>query len=169
MAAQRGTVDRVLRSALPLSLVMSPVLSAQDAPAAFAALSGDWVGEGSMFSRPARFTMRWRAQGGFAVLEFTNGFVDSLGEVTPALRSAAVYRTDPARPEGVWLDSRGVRIELMWEASDSTLVVNWAAPTESGRTTYRADATGEVHVVDEVRSGGTWRTFAMAAYRRRAP
>lgn len=113
--------------------------------------------------------MQWRAQNGFAVLEFTNGFVDSIGNVTPTLRAAAVYRTDPSSPEGVWLDSRGVRIELAWEASDSTLVVTWTAPTETGRTTYRVRSSGEVRVVDEVRSGDAWRTFGRAVYRRRAP
>jgi hypothetical protein len=163
---ERSMVLRSWWILLASSLSVASAASAQTAPSAFVALSGDWAGEGTLFDRPARFTMRWAVRNGFALLEFTNGHVDPRDDLTPVLRAAAVYRTDPARPEGVWLDSRGVRLELSWEASDSALVATWTAPTETGRTTYRIRPGGDVHVVDEVLSGNEWRTFGTAALRR---
>jgi hypothetical protein len=146
-------------------LVFSSTLGAQRA-SVFDALRGDWIGEGTLMTRPARFTMTWRHEDGFAFLQFSNGFPDTVGNVTPVLRAVALYRTGAAKPEGVWLDSRGVRIELAWEASDTMLVVTWTAPTETGRTTYRMPSPGQVHVSDEVRRGTEWRTFGTAVYRR---
>lgn len=163
MANARWSVPAAL-----LLMVMASALSAQSGPTTFTALSGEWTGEGTLFDRPARFTMQWREQDGFATLHFSNAFVEAAGDLTPVLRAAAAYRTDPASPEGVWLDSRGVRMELLWEASDSSLVVTWTAPTESGRTTYSVRPSGELDVVDEVRSGDAWRTFATAVLRKEA-
>jgi hypothetical protein len=141
-------------------------LSAQGAAPIFDRLQGEWVGTGTLLNRAARFSMQWRHQDGFAVLTFANGFADTSGAVTPVLNAAAVYRTGPARPEGVWLDSRGTRVELQWESSDSLLAVTWTAPTERGRTTYRVRSADEGDVLDEVLSNGEWRTFGTARYRR---
>ncbi len=91
------------------------------------------------------------------------------GEITRVLSAVAVYRTAGESGEAVWLDSRGVRIEIRWEASDSVLVSQWTAPTESGRTTYRLVSAEEIVVVDDVLSGGAWRTFGTARYRREGP
>lgn len=154
---------------LSASLILASALGAQPAPTAFSPLDGSWVGDGTLFDRPARFTMQWREEDGFASLHFTNTFVGPDGSLTPVLRAAAVYRTDPEQPEGVWLDSRGVRIELAWEVSQSSLVVTWTAPTETGRTSYRVRPAGEMSVVDEVRRDGTWSVFATAVLRRIPP
>lgn len=143
-------------------------LAGQGAPV-FDRLQGDWRGEGTLMGREARFTMRWAHGGGFAVLTFGNAVVDSSGRVTPVLNAAAVYRTAPASPEGVWLDSRGVRVEIRWEASDSALVATWTAPTETGRTTYRVRSADELEVVDEILRDAGWRTFGSARYRRAGP
>ena len=96
--------------------------------------------------------MHWEPKDSFAVLTFANSFVAPDGQVTSVLNSAAIYRTSSDTPEAVWLDSRGVRVEIRWEATDSTLVSHWTAPTESGRTTYRVRSSDEIEVVDEVLS-----------------
>jgi len=148
-----------------LLLVTSP-LSAQEPAAVFERLGGEWRGEGTLLGRAARFEMRWEPRGMLAVLTFENAFVDSSGQVTPVLSAAAVYRTSLQSPEAVWLDSRGVRIEIRWTATDSTLVASWTAPEEAGRTTYRVLSSEELEVVDEVETDGALRAFATARYRR---
>lgn len=133
--------------------------------AIFERLRGEWRGEGTLLGRTARFTMRWQHRDGFALLTFANAFVDTAGVVTPVLNAAAVYRTSPAQPEAVWLDSRGTRVEIRWEGSDTALVSYWTAPTERGRTTYRVRSADELEVVDEVLSGERgWRPFGSARY-----
>jgi hypothetical protein len=147
------------------ALVAAP-LAAQDTVSAFDHLQGAWHGTGTLMGRDARSTMTWRMSDGFAILTFANGFAAPDGQITPVLNAVAVYRTSPATPEAVWLDSRGVRIDIAWEASDSTLVAHWTAPTEAGRTTYRVRSADAIEVVDEVQSGNSWRTFGTARYRR---
>ena len=134
----------------------------------FSQLSGDWQGQGSLMGRDAEFRMQWQVESGFAVLRFSNAFAGPDG-TTPVLTAVATYRTTPSRPEAVWLDSRGVRIEIRWEATDSTLTAHWQAPDERGRTVYRvtSDQTAEVH--DEVETPNGWRRFATARYRRTQP
>jgi hypothetical protein len=143
--------------------------AAQDAAVVFDRLHGEWRGEGTLTGRTAQFTMRWHHRDGFAVLAFANAFADPTGRVTPVLNAVAVYRTAVKNPEAVWLDSRGARLQIRWETSDSALVSYWAAPGETGRTTYRVLAAHELEVVDEVRDGHAWRTFGTARYRRTRP
>lgn len=151
---------------LTCALAAASPAGAQSAAPVFDRLHGDWHGEGSLMGRAARFDMSWERRDGFAFLSFANAFADTSGRVTPVLRAAAVYRTSPARPEGVWLDSRGVRVEIRWESSDSALVAYWTAPTETGRTTYRVRGVDELEVVDEVLSDSGWRPFGTARYQR---
>ena len=152
-----------LTFALCVMLAATPV-HGQEA-AVFGDLAGEWRGAGTLLGRTAEFSMCWEPGDGFAVLRFANAFVDADVRV-PVLNAAAVYRTSPANPEAVWLDSRGVRVEIRWEASDSALVSHWTAPTEEGRTTYRVRSAAELEVVDEVSTGDGWRTFGTADYTR---
>lgn len=153
---------------LALASTLGPSsLMAQTTAPVFDRLAGEWQGEGTLMGRSAEFTMTWTPRGELATLAFSNAFPDSTGAVTPVLESVAVYRTVSETPEAVWLDSRGVRIEIDWQATDdSTLVANWSAPNESGRTTYRVVGSDDVEVTDEVRTDEGWRTFATARYRR---
>jgi hypothetical protein len=148
------------------AVAAAPAVSAQEPSRIFDRLDGEWRGEGTLMERPATFTMRWQHADGFALLTFANAFADSSGRAVPVLNAAAVYRTSAATPEGVWLDSRGVRVEIHWHALDSALVSEWTAPTERGRTTYRVLAGDELEVVDEVMGGDGLRTFGRARYRR---
>lgn len=156
-----------LAVATAAALFFAPtLLTAQTTATVFDRLVGDWRGEGMLMGQPAQFTMSWTRHGGLAVLTFSNAVADSAGRVTPVLEAAAVYRTAYAAPEAVWLDSRGVRVEIEWAATDSTLVADWSAPTEAGRTTYRVVADDAIEVTDEVRTDEGWRTFGTARYRR---
>lgn len=163
---------RALRRLAALTIVAaapffpSAPLTAQTTAPVFDRLVGDWRGEGMLMGQPAQFTMSWTRHGGFVVLTFSNAVVDSAGQVTPVLEAAAVYRAAYDSPEAVWLDSRGVRVEIEWAATDSTLVADWSAPTEAGRTTYRVVADDAIAVTDEVRTDEGWRTFGTARYRR---
>ena len=132
----------------------------------FSLLEGEWHGEGMLMGRSAAYAMTWRHDAGFAVLEFANSFVGTDGQATPVLNSVAVYRASEANPEAVWLDSRGERVEIRWESSDSSLIAHWANSSEEGRTTYRVRAGHELEVVDEVLSGDGWRTFGTARYKK---
>lgn len=150
--------------ALVAALVPASIM-AQTAPV-FDRLAGEWQGEGTLMGRSAEFRMRWTPHGELATLVFGNAFRDSTGAVTPVLAAVAAYRTVSEAPKAVWLDSRGVRIEIDWQATDSTLVADWSAPSESGRTTYHVIGPDAVDVTDEVRTEDGWRTFATARYRR---
>ena len=143
-----------------------PLVAAQNGAAVFQRLAGEWRGEGTLMDRSARFDMRWDLRGRFAMLTFANAFVDATGRTTPVLESAAIYRTSSDAPEAVWLDSRGERIEITWMATDSTLIADWTAPTEAGRTTYRIVSAEGLEVVDEVMRDGSLVTFATARYER---
>lgn len=148
------------------SLLVPSSLTAQTTAPVFDRLAGEWQGEGTLMGRSAEFTLTWTLRGELATLVFSNAFADSTGALTPVLEAVAAYRTVQETPEAVWLDSRGVRIEIDWQATDSTLVADWSAPTESGRTTYRVVDPDAVEVTDEVRTDDGWRTFATARYRR---
>lgn len=140
-------------------------VASQDAAAVFERLEGTWAGPGTLFGRPAAFTMRWDAADGLATLRFTNALVDADGTETPVMSAVAVYRIDGGA-EGVWLDSRGERVELAWTVADGALVVDWRASTESGRTTYRPMGGDRVEVVDEVAADDGWRVFGTAEHTR---
>ena len=115
---------------------------------------------------------------GYVIVEYTVTRTGSVSDIVviesssevferPVLEAVAAYRTVYETPKAVWLDSRGVRIEIDWQATDdSTLVAEWTAPNESGRTTYRVVDPDAVEVTDEVRTDEGWRTFATARYRR---
>lgn len=131
----------------------------------FDRLAGTWQGTGTLFGGAAEFFMAWDRHDDLSVLRFRNARIDSTGTATPVLSAAAVYRTR-GEPEAVWLDSRGVRIEIAFEAGDSVLVSSWRAPVETGRTTYRLLPDGGLSVTDEVADENGFRTFAHATYTR---
>lgn len=138
---------------------------AQEPPRVFDRLAGTWQGTGTLFGGDAEFSMAWDRHDDLSVLRFRSAMVDSTGAATPVLSAAAVYRAR-GEPEAVWLDSRGVTIEIAFEAGDSVLVSSWRAPGETGRTTYRLLPDGGVSVTDEVAGEAGFRTFGQAVYRR---
>ena len=149
---------------------------AQDAPptaapadaAVFAALEGDWEGTGKLLGRLAAFTMRWEATGdGFVRLSFTNAWVGEDGALTPVLAAEATYRVSGALAVGVWVDSRPQRLTIEAVLTDSSVVSEWTAPAEEGRTEYLVRSPEGIHVRDFVYTDDGERLFAEATYRRR--
>ena len=155
-----------------LGVLCTPALAqapASAVPDVLHRLAGAWVGEGTLLGGAGAFTMTWSAESAGAFrLDFTNGFVDDAGAVTPVLEAVAIYE---ARADGRlvarWTDSRPQEVDIVAEASDSVLVSEWTAPSETGRTEYRLLADGRARVRDWVRVEGELRLFGEATYRRR--
>ena len=143
--------------------------SSQIVPGIFHLLSGAWVGEGTLLGRAGSFRMSWDVSpAGQIRLDFTNGFVDDSGVVTPVLEAVAIYTVQPdGRVVADWTDNRPQEISIVAEVGDSVVVSEWTAPAESGRTEYRLMDDGSVRVRDWVLSGGEMRLFGEARYRRR--
>ena len=164
------SIGRILATLSVLSWITVRGVVAQEpsdeTPGVFARLEGSWSGEGKLFGSTAAFDMRWEKNGATSVLTFANARVDSTGRRTPMLNAVALYRTSRSTPRAAWEDSRGLRLEIQWTASDSLLVSDWSAATESGRTSYRVNADGTVTVQDEVKGAEGLRPFGSATYRR---
>jgi hypothetical protein len=165
--SRTGALLAVVFAVLALAVPSGPT-SAQDAGRPFRALEGAWDGTGIMFGSAAAFTMEWKRHHGMVVLLFRNALTPTDGPRQEVLSASAIYRTNAATPEAVWLDSRGARLEIRWEATDTSLVSVWTNAEETGRTTYVLRGADDVTVTDEVMSDGTWRVFGRATYRRRA-
>ena len=136
-------------------------------PAVFMKLEGQWKGEGNLLGRPAEFVMRWETEPqGFVRLTFSNAWVGKDGSQTPVLSSEATYLPRGSSALGVWLDDRPQRLTLRAALTDSTVITNWTADAEEGRTEYVVRSPEEVVVRDIVYVDGSDRLFAEATYRR---
>jgi len=138
------------------------------APAVFSILNGTWDGSGTLLGRPAEFQMAWELVGnGFVRLSFRNSWVTAGEEATPVLSAQAIYYFQGLSAVGVWIDDRPQRLSLEVAATDSSVIVNWTAEGEEGRTEYVIKSADDVLVRDFVYSNGTERLFGEAAYQRR--
>lgn len=156
--------------ALALSSVDSR-LAAQQPPTAlppvFSLLEGSWEGSGVLLGRQAAFEMRWEAgTAGFVMLSFSNAWLEDGGATTPVLSARATYLVDGVSASGVWIDDRPQRLRLEAVVTDSSVVTNWVADTERGRTEYIVRGRESVVVRDVVIVEGADRLFAEATYRR---
>jgi hypothetical protein len=139
-------------------------------PTAFAKLEGQWTGSGVLLGRPAEFLMRWEiGREGFVRLIFSNAWVAEDGSRTPVLASEATYLPDDSSALGVWLDDRPQQLTLHAALTDTTVVTNWTAAAEEGRTEYVVRSPDEVVVRDFVYADGSERMFAEATYHRTPP
>ena len=140
-----------------------------DLPAVFSALEGAWEGSGVLLGRPAVFEMRWEAgRSGFVDLTFSNAWTEEGGSSAPALSARATYFVGAASASGVWIDDRPQRLRLDAVVTDSSVVTNWFAETETGRTEYIVRSPTSVMVRDFVLVEGADRLFAEASYQRAA-
>ncbi len=136
----------------------------------FDRLEGRWVGSGELLGRPAHFVMQWEVGAeGFVRLAFRNAWVGEDGSRTPVLSSEATYLRSGSSAIGVWLDDRPQRLTLQAALTDSTVITNWTADAEEGRTEYVVQSAEEVVVRDFVYAGESERLFAEATYRRSPP
>lgn len=161
---------------IPWAAAWGPVAaSAQEAdgatvPEVVGALVGEWTGEGQLMGRAAAFEMSWAVlERGFVALHFRNTFVGSDGEHLPVLEARAHYRFAGAEGTGAWVDDRPQRILIRAEVTDSSLVSEWSAESERGRTEYVVRSAEEVVVRDWVGTPDGDRLFGEATYRRVRP
>lgn len=165
----RITMTGLVLASLQAVLTIGPV-EAQEAPvspvpAVMSHLSGSWAGAGTLFGRPAEFSMAWETTpGGFVRLSFRNAFAAE-GSTTPILAAEATYRFNGSTGVGVWVDDRPQQITLTVAATDTSLVANWVAPTEQGRTEYVVGR-DTVRVRDFVGPLESERMFGEAVYTR---
>jgi hypothetical protein len=136
-------------------------------PVVVRGLLGGWEGSGELMGRPGAFRMRWEVDdGGFLHLGFDNGWSADDGAVTPVLSARALYRITGVGGTGVWLDSRPQQIRIDVSVTDSSLVSEWTADAEQGRTEYVVHSPDSVTVRDWVYVDGEPRLFGEATYRR---
>ena len=147
-------------------------LEAQDLaglPPVLQALSGDWEGSGTLFGNPAAFRMSWTPlDDGFVRLAFTNMLIQG-GDTVAVLTAEATYRVEGDAALGVWIDDRPQQLTLSAVVGDSSVVTDWTAPAETGRTEYVVTSPTEVVVRDYVMSNGAPRLFAEGRYVRAGP
>lgn len=136
-------------------------------PAVFDRLEGAWEGTGRLMGRPGAFEMTWEHRGGaFVGLEFRNALVADDGTTTPVLAAQALYRFEGEAGLGAWLDDRPAEITIRVLATDSTVVSEWVAESEEGRTEYLVRSDDEVRVRDWVYTPDGEELFGEAVYRR---
>ena len=170
----RWAMPRVAGLLVLCIVAMCPPVTAQEdtvssVPAVFAKLEVQWTGSGVLLGRPAAFAMRWEiGSEGFVRLTFSNAWVGEGGERTPVLSAEATYFPRGSSAPGVWLDDRPQRLELQAALTDSTVITNWTAATEEGRTEYVLRSSDEIVVRDIVYVDGSERLFAEASYTREA-
>lgn len=146
-------------------------LAAQQPPAGlhpiFSTLEGSWEGSGVLLGRRAAFEMRWEAgASGFVRLSFSNAWVEEGGSLTPVLSAQATYLVRGVSASGVWIDDRPQRLRLETTVTDTTVVTDWTADSEQGRTEYIVVSPESVVVRDFVVVEGADRLFAEATYHR---
>ena len=157
-----------------LPLIAGPQLSAQtqptaDLPSIFSSLEGAWEGIGVLFGRPATFELVWEIGAtGFVHLSFSIASVEEGGSSIPALSARATYWVEEASVSGVWIDDRPQRLMLDAAVTDSSVVTNWSAEAEDGRTEYLLRSPTSLVVRDFVRVDGANQLFAEATYQRRS-
>ncbi len=165
----------VSRLLVLLMIVPSHPLPAQQGPPSrpppvFSGLEGDWEGSGTLLERPAAFEMSWEVgSADFVFLSFSNAWVGEGGETRPVLSARATYFVvSDSSALGVWVDDRPQRLTLDAVVTDSSVVTNWVAEAEKGRTEYLVRSPGVLVVRDYVIVDGADRLFAEASYRRAA-
>ncbi len=130
-------------------------------------LAGGWIGQGTVLNREAHveLTVTPAPGGRFARLEWANhggrggreGFV-----------GLAIYDEGPDGPEAaMWWDSGGARHAVTATVSGSALTAQWG---DRGRTVYRLLDTGDLEVVDSLKSAdGRWAEFGRCVLKRKEP
>jgi len=129
----------------------------------FAALAGEWQGQGETLGMASVQQARWEPALGAAFFRFVfdNRMTAADGKET-RFRAEAFYRVGKdGAVTGTWLDSRGVTQQIAGGLDESgTLVILWGSDaTERGRSSYRL-VEDALEITDEVvGEDGNWRVF----------
>ena len=146
------------------------VASQDDAlPEVFRTLAGEWEGSGTLLGNSAAFRMTWTPlRDDFVRLSFQNMWIDENGDTVPVLSAEATYRVAVDSALGVWIDDRPQQLTLSASIGDTSVVTDWVAPAETGRTEYVVTSPDAVVVRDYVIADGVPRLFAEGTYTRMA-
>lgn len=185
-----------LRQWLPagvlIPLLMTPVACAEDArervdgPAAITtgparteaqtnpwdALVGDWRGTGQVNGMAAKLHLQFKTtlDGRGRRLSFENQMTAADGKVWRFLAEALYLCDLDGHCRGQWQDSRGMLLPLQTHSEPDRVIVNWGDDSsERGRTTYRIEPDGALHITDEVlKPDGVWVPFGRSRAERKA-
>jgi hypothetical protein len=129
----------------------------------FAALAGDWQGQGETLGMASVQQARWEPALGAAFFRFVfdNRMTAADGKQTRFLAEAFYRVGRDGAVTGTWLDSRGVTQQIAGGLDESgTLVILWGSEaTERGRSSYRL-VEDALEITDEVvGEDGNWRVF----------
>jgi hypothetical protein len=154
------------RFLIALLLLGSPALADADEGRTrgfFAALAGEWQGEGEVLGMAAALRARWEPalDAAFFRFAFDNRMTAADGRQS-RFQAEAFYRVGrDGAVTGTWLDSRGVTLPIAGRLDEAgTLVMRWGTvETEQGRSSYRLEADA-LDITDEVMTPeGAWRVF----------
>lgn len=148
-----------------LMLACAPLAVADEARTRgfFAALAGEWQGEGEVLGMASVQKARWEPALGAAFFRFAfdNRMTAADGKQSQ-FQAEAFYRVNKeGAVTGTWLDSRGMTLPIAGGLNDAgTLVMRWGTvETEQGRSSYRLEADA-LEIIDEVMTPeGNWRVF----------
>jgi hypothetical protein len=148
-----------------LMLACAPLAAADEARTRgfFAALAGEWQGEGEVLGMASIQKARWEPALGAAFFRFAfeNRMTAADGKQSQ-FQAEAFYRVNKeGAVTGTWLDSRGMTLPIAGGLNDAgTLVMRWGTvETEQGRSSYRLEADA-LEIIDEVMTPeGAWRVF----------
>ncbi|HEU0223957.1 MAG TPA: hypothetical protein VFR29_00815 [Steroidobacteraceae bacterium] len=157
-----------MRRALPsLALLLACTLAAgadeSRTRGFFAALAGDWQGQGETLGMASVQQARWEPALGAAFFRFVfDNRMTAADGTESRFRAEAFYRVGrDGAVTGTWLDSRGVTQQVAGGLDQSgALVILWGSEaTERGRSTYRL-VEDALEITDEVvGEDGNWRVF----------
>lgn len=150
-----------------LMLACAPLAVADEARTRgfFAALAGEWQGEGEVLGMASVQKARWEPALGAAFFRFAfdNRMTAADGKQSQ-FQAEAFYRVNKeGAVTGTWLDSRGVTQQIAGGLDESgALVIQWGSEeTERGRSTYRL-VEDALEITDEVvGEDGNWRVFGL--------
>ena len=127
----------------------------------FANVQGDWKGTGTLFQKPAEYTMSWDyvLDSSFVRLQFTNMIVGGGWTF-----EAQGFYPMSSKGNGTWVDNRGVTQSLDIDVTENELTVIWESSTEKGKTVYSINTDGTLSVLDFVFKNDNWKQFGEAKY-----
>ncbi|MGQ0430604.1 MAG: hypothetical protein ACT4UQ_11790 [Gammaproteobacteria bacterium] len=129
----------------------------------FAALAGEWQGEGEVLGMASIQQARWEPalDAAFFRFAFDNRMSAADGRQS-RFQAEAFYRVGKdGAVTGTWLDSRGITLPIAGGLDEAgALVMRWGTvETEQGRSSYKLEADA-LDITDEVITPeGTWRVF----------
>lgn len=131
-------------------------------PFSFAALEGAWRGQGTFRGAPSEVSATFAPlfEGAAWSLDVDIRFNAGNGQ-PQRFQGRGGYAMRAGAPiGGSWVDNFGNAYAIAPRIEDGALIVDWG---QGGRSIYRLEADGDLHIEDSIRAAdGAWRSFATA-------